>query len=138
MKFLRAVLLCALAASADHAKTKIKLGTVAPVGSAWHQLLVEMGQKWAEASGGTVELKIYAGGSLGNEGDLVRKMNIGQLQAAAITTIGMHEITPEPQAVDVPLMLTDRTADARVQLAGTLRSVDVSRDDGTIAEVSKN
>jgi TRAP-type C4-dicarboxylate transport system substrate-binding protein len=97
--------LCAAASGAAHAKVRIKLGTLAPQGSTWHQLLEEMGQKWKEASNGEVELKIYAGGTLGNEGDMVRKMNIGQLQAASITTIGMHEITPEPQAVDVPLMV---------------------------------
>jgi TRAP-type C4-dicarboxylate transport system substrate-binding protein len=98
-----AFLLCA--SGAAHAKVRIKLGTLAPQGSTWHQLLEEMGQKWKEASNGEVELKIYAGGTLGNEGDMVRKMNIGQLQAASITTIGMHDIAPEPQAEDVPLMV---------------------------------
>src|SRR3954463_12115976 len=86
--------------SAAEAKVRIKLGTLAPVGSTWHQLLEEMGQKWKEASNGEVERKIYAGGPLGNEGDMVRKMGIGQLQGASITTIGLHEITPEPQVVD--------------------------------------
>jgi TRAP-type transport system periplasmic protein len=94
-----------LSAPAAHAKVRIKLGTLAPQGSTWHQLLEEMGRKWAEASNGQVELKVYAGGTLGNEGDMVRKMNIGQLHAASITTVGIHEITPEPQAVDVPLMV---------------------------------
>jgi TRAP-type C4-dicarboxylate transport system substrate-binding protein len=84
---------------------KIKLGTLAPNGSTWHTLLKEMGQKWSEASGGQVKLIIYPGGVLGNEGDLVKKTRIGQLQAVSITTIGLHEITPEPQAVDVPLMV---------------------------------
>jgi TRAP-type C4-dicarboxylate transport system substrate-binding protein len=96
--------LALLVAPAAQAKVRIKMGTLAPVGSTWHQLLEEMGHRWKEASGGEVELKVYAGGVLGNEGDMVRKMNVGQLQAAAITTVGMHEITPEPQAVDVPLM----------------------------------
>ena len=96
------LLLCG--ATAAQAKVRIKLGTLAPVGSTWHQLLEEMGQKWKEASNGEVELKVYAGGTLGNEGDMVRKMGIGQLQGASITTIGLHEITPEPQVVDVPLM----------------------------------
>ncbi len=87
------------------ADIKIKLGTLAPVGSTWDQLLHEMGEKWSEASGGKVKLKIYAGGVFGNEGDMVRKMNVNQLQAGSLTTIGLHEITPEPQAVDVPMMV---------------------------------
>src|SRR5207253_4516513 len=51
------------------------------------------------------KLKVYAGGVLGNEGDMVRKMNAQQLHAASITPIGLHEITPEPQAVDVPTLV---------------------------------
>jgi len=97
-----AVLFASAAARADHT---IKLGTIAPVGSTWHNLLKEMGDAWATASGGKVKLKIYAGGVLGNEGAMVQKMQVGQLHAAAITAVGLHEITPEPQAVDVPMMI---------------------------------
>jgi TRAP-type C4-dicarboxylate transport system substrate-binding protein len=86
-------------------ETRIKLGTLAPNGSTWHTLLKEMGQKWKEASGGKVNLVIYPGGVVGNEGDMVKKMRIGQLQAAALTTIGLHEISPDPQGVDVPMMV---------------------------------
>jgi TRAP-type C4-dicarboxylate transport system substrate-binding protein len=32
-------------------------------------------------------------------------MRIGQLQAAALTTIGLHDIAPDAQAVDVPMMV---------------------------------
>src|ERR1700751_4079082 len=97
-------LLVALTATAS-ADEKIKLGTLAPRGSTWHTLLKEMGQKWSEASGGKVKLVIYPGGVLGNEGDMVKKMRIGQLQAAALTTIGVHENSTNAQAVDVPIMI---------------------------------
>lgn len=99
---LAAALLVPALARADE---KIKLGTLAPNGSTWHTLLKEMGQKWTEVSGGKVKLVIYPGGVVGNEGDMVKKTRIGQLQAVALTTIGLHEITPEPQAVDVPMMV---------------------------------
>jgi TRAP-type C4-dicarboxylate transport system substrate-binding protein len=94
-----------LLATGARADEKIKLGTLAPNGSTWHTLLKEMGQKWSDASGGKVKLIIYAGGVVGNEGDMVKKTRIGQLQAAALTTIGLHEISPEAQAVDVPMMI---------------------------------
>jgi TRAP-type C4-dicarboxylate transport system substrate-binding protein len=86
-------------------EVRIKLGTLAPTGSTWHTLLKEMGQKWTETSGGKVKLIIYPGGVLGNEGDMVKKMRIGQLQAAALTAVGLHEIAAEPQAIDVPMMI---------------------------------
>jgi TRAP-type transport system periplasmic protein len=94
-----------LTATAHAAPVRIKLGTLAPQGSTWHQLLLEMAQKWSEASNGQVELKVYAGGTQGNEGEMIRKISIGQLQAAAITAIGLHEITPEPQVEDVPFLI---------------------------------
>ena len=94
-----------LASSASAQTVKIKLGTLAPQGSTWHQLLQEMGQKWKEVSGGKVELHIYAGGTQGNEGEMIRKIDIGQLHAASVTAVGLHEITPEPQAEGVPLMI---------------------------------
>lgn len=99
-----AALLSAPARAAEP-PVRIKLGTLAPVGSSWHNLLVEMGNKWKEASGGRVELKVYAGGTQGSEGEMIRKIGIGQLQAASVTAVGLHEITPEPQAEDVPLMI---------------------------------
>jgi TRAP-type C4-dicarboxylate transport system substrate-binding protein len=63
-----------------------------------------MAQRWEVASGGQVKLRIYAGGAQGSEGDMVRKMAIGQLQAAAISNVGMHDVIPEPQALSVPFM----------------------------------
>jgi TRAP-type C4-dicarboxylate transport system substrate-binding protein len=97
---------CALAAPlASAQEVTIKLGTLAPNGSTWHNLLKEMGERWAEASGGKVKLRIYAGGTQGNEGDMVRKMAVGQLQAAAITNVGMHDIVKEPQVLSAPGMI---------------------------------
>ena len=103
-RLLLASLLAATSASAQM-PVRIKLGTLAPQGSTWHQQMIAMGQDFSKASGGKVELKIYAGGTQGNEGEMIRKMSIGQLQAASITAIGLHEITPEPQAEDAPFMV---------------------------------
>jgi TRAP-type transport system periplasmic protein len=95
-------LLLAWVPATARADVVVKLGTLAPNGSTWHTLLKEMGQKWEQASGGKVKLRIYPGGVLGNESDMVKKMRIGQLQAAALTTLGLHDIAPDAQAVDVP------------------------------------
>src|SRR5512133_2687576 len=71
-----------LAAAPAHAgPVVLKLGTLAPQASAWHEILKEMGREWEEASAGTVKLKVYAGGTQGSEGDMIRKLGIGQLQA---------------------------------------------------------
>jgi TRAP-type transport system periplasmic protein len=104
-KLVLALALAAAAPIASAQEVTIKLGTLAPNGSTWHNLLKEMGERWAEVSGGRVKLRIYAGGTQGSEGDMVRKMAVGQLHAAAITSVGMHDIVKEPQALSVPGMI---------------------------------
>jgi TRAP-type C4-dicarboxylate transport system substrate-binding protein len=89
---------------APPAQVTVKLATLAPAGSAWHDLLRELGQRWETLSAGQVRLRIYPGGAQGSEGDVLRKLQVGQLQAAALTNIGLHDIVAEPQALTVPLL----------------------------------
>jgi TRAP-type C4-dicarboxylate transport system substrate-binding protein len=107
VKKLLVAALIAFTATAAQAQVTIKLGTLAPAGSTWHEILKELGQQWEQASGGQVKLKVYAGGTQGSEGDMVRKMGIGQLQGASISNIGMHDVLPEPQMLSLPLFFTD-------------------------------
>jgi TRAP-type C4-dicarboxylate transport system substrate-binding protein len=106
-KLLLAALLAALAPAARAEPVVIKLGTLAPQGSSWHDILKDLAQRWDQASGGQVKLRIYAGGAQGSEGEMVRKLGIGQLQAAAISNVGMHDVIPEPQALSVPFLFDD-------------------------------
>lgn len=104
-------LIVAMAVSASLAMAQtvtVKLGTLAPEGSTWHSLLKEMGQRWSEASGGKVKLKIYPGGVAGSEGDMVRKMRMGQLGAGALTVVGLHDIESAPQAIASPGLITSQ------------------------------
>ncbi len=82
----------------------IKLGTLAPDGSTWYMILRDMGEKWKNATNGKINIKIYPGGVLGDEVDMVRKMRIGQLHAAAVTDVGLSCIIPEINAFQLPLM----------------------------------
>ena len=84
-------------------KTIVKIGTLAPEGTAWHDILLELGQKWKIASNGDVQLRIYPGGVLGDERDMVRKMRIGQIQAVALSTEGLSELAPEFNSFFLPL-----------------------------------
>ena len=84
-------------------KTVVKLATLAPEGTEWHGMLIEMGQEWKKKSKKSVHLRVYPGGVIGDERDMVRKMRIGQIHAAAITTEGLSEIVPDFSAYYVPL-----------------------------------
>jgi TRAP-type C4-dicarboxylate transport system substrate-binding protein len=84
----------------------VKLGTLAPDGSTWYMQLRDMGEKWKKAANGKLNFKIYPGGVIGDEADMVRKMRIGQLHAAAVTDVGLSAIIPEINVFQMPLMFS--------------------------------
>jgi hypothetical protein len=65
---------------------------------------------------------------------VLRFEQLGDLFDVPVTvTLQSHD----RRSVDVVVPITERTVDKRVRFDGSLRSVAISRDDGTIAEVSK-
>jgi TRAP-type C4-dicarboxylate transport system substrate-binding protein len=98
-----AMFCCAFQASA--ATPQVKLATLAPKGTSFHQVLLEMGEQWAKAPGGGAKLTIYTDGSLGGERDMVRRMRVGQIQAAMLTVTGLSEIDDSVAALqNMPLV----------------------------------
>ena len=93
-----------LAAGAAASAQTIKLGTLAPKGSPWFDNLQDMASDWNEASNGRIKVRIYPGGSIGDEQDMVRKMQIGQLQGAVLTAEGLSIIVPEVLALQMPMI----------------------------------
>ena len=83
---------------------RINLGTVAPPNSAWHEILQQMQQDWTKISGGRVQLRVYPGGSLGDDSEMLRKVRIGQLQAVAMTGIGLALIDDGVDALHIPML----------------------------------
>src|SRR6185369_17015114 len=73
---------------------KVRLGTLAPKGSSYTKHLQKMGEEWRKAPGGGAALTVYPDGTMGSEPDMVRRMRLGQLQAAMLTTTGISEIEP--------------------------------------------
>ncbi len=84
----------------------VKLATLVPEGSVWDKALRDMGAEWSSTTQGRVSLRVYPGGVAGDEPDVVRKMRIGQLQAAAITTAGLASIDPSFNVFNVPMFFT--------------------------------
>ena len=81
----------------------IKLATVAPEGTEYYNLLFEMGQRWQQETNGQVQLRIYPNGVVGGERDTIRKMRVGQIQASAMSSIGLAELTDQIQAFTLPM-----------------------------------
>ena len=97
----------------------VKLGTVAPEGSPWHDGLLEIASEWQRISGGKIKVRIYPGGVAGDEQDLLRKIRIGQLHAATLTKSGLFALAPEIDLVAFPMMLrTDDELDVLLEKVG--------------------
>lgn len=105
------------ASAAVAAEPSIKLGTIAPRDSSYHRILLRMGESW-RASG--VPVKIYPGGVLGGEAEMVRRMKTGALDAAMLTVAGLSDIDDSVRALqNMPLMF--RSLDEVDFIAGKLR-----------------
>ena len=83
----------------------IKLGTLAPEGTVFHDVILRTANAWHDASNGKVKLRIYAGGIAGSEPDMIRKMKIGQLHAASITSLGVFLLDPAYTVLQLPGMV---------------------------------
>ena len=85
--------------------SKIRMATLAPKGSSFHQSLQMMGQKWRGAPDGGATLTIYTDGTMGSEFDVIRRMRIGQLQAAMLTVVGLADIEESVHVLEyMPMM----------------------------------
>lgn len=93
------------AALASAQPVRIKIGTIAPRGSIYHQVLLEMGEAWKRTETQGASFTIFADGSQGGEEDMVRRMRIGQLNGALMSVVGLIEIDAGSAALQVmPLM----------------------------------
>jgi TRAP-type C4-dicarboxylate transport system substrate-binding protein len=99
-----AAALAASAALAEAQPNVIKLASLVPEGSVWHKVLQGTGAEWSEATAGRVTLRIYPGGVAGDEPDMVRKMRIGQIQASALTVMGLSSIDDSFMIFAIPVM----------------------------------
>jgi TRAP-type C4-dicarboxylate transport system substrate-binding protein len=83
----------------------IKMATLAPEGSAWMSIFHTWAKDVEEHSSGRIKVKFYAGGVAGDERDAVRKMRLGQINAAAVTAIGLGLIASEVRVLELPMMV---------------------------------
>src|ERR1044072_6613789 len=95
----RSLLLAALAAAlllpttqAPAAAKPIKLATLGPEGSVSVKELMALAGDAKTQTAGRVEIRIYTAGTAGDDANVVRKLRIGQLQAATLSVAGLQDI----------------------------------------------
>jgi len=82
----------------------VKMATVAPEGSQYHLILKEMAEAWKSASGGAVEVRLYPGSVAGDDVDVIRKMRLGTLNAALLTSTGVAAVDRSVYALEIPML----------------------------------
>lgn len=82
----------------------IKLATLAPQGSSWMKAFNGLNSDIMKKTENKIQFKIYAGGVLGDEKDMLRKMKIGQIQAAALTSGGLSTLFKEIDVLQIPFL----------------------------------
>jgi TRAP-type C4-dicarboxylate transport system substrate-binding protein len=96
--------LFAMPAEGADKEVVIKLATLAPEGNSWVKMLNALNAELTKKTENMVRLKIYSGGVLGDENDMLRKMKIGQIQAAALTSTSLSEIFKEINVLQIPFI----------------------------------
>lgn len=83
----------------------IRMASPAPQNSPWHDALMIMRDRWREASGGRVDLRVIPNAQGGEEDDVLRKMRIGQFQAGGFTLAGLQYLTTATVVLAIPLLM---------------------------------
>jgi len=82
----------------------IKMGTLAPEGSSWMKTFNGLNSEVKKKTENKVQFRIYPGGVLGDELDMLRKMRIGQIQGAALTSGGLSALFREIDVLQIPFL----------------------------------
>ena len=108
-----------------YAKTyTLKFATLMPTGTSWTKLLDEWVQEVEEKSEGRLKFRMYPGGVMGDEPDVLRKIRKGQLHGGMFTGYGIGRIYSPARVLEVPFLFknTDESDYVRTQMMPELEA----------------
>ena len=82
----------------------LKLGTLAPEGTSWVKAFREINRELEQKTNKQVSLRLFPGGILGDEEDMLRKVKVGQLQGALLTGGGLGLIFKDVKILAIPFL----------------------------------
>jgi TRAP-type C4-dicarboxylate transport system substrate-binding protein len=98
---------------ASEGATTLRLGTLAPEGTPWADLLTRFEAIVESATGGATKVKLYLNARQGDEGEMLEKTAAGKLDGGGFTSSGLASTIPEMQVFELPfLFANDAEADA--------------------------
>ncbi len=102
--FLFTLLCLTQAFGQEQAPQIIKLATLAPAGTTWMKVAEEFSDYVEKKVNGRIKFKWYTGGVVGDEPDMIRKIQMGQLHGAGLSGMGLGRIVPEVRVLELPLI----------------------------------
>ncbi len=110
--FLAAALALGVRTGAEEAEFELRFGTLAPDNTPWSNILKDFKKRVQKDSKQRVKVKLFLGGSLGDERAMLEKMQYGQLTGGGFSTGGISTRVPELQILEIPFLFRDaREAD---------------------------
>jgi len=103
----RTLCLILLLAFSSHGAAKthvLKFATLMPTGTAWSKILDEWTKELEEKSNGRLKIKMYSGGVMGDEPDVLRKIRKGQLHGGLFTGYGIGRIYSPARVLEMPFL----------------------------------
>lgn len=98
------VLLTVLSANVNAETYVLKFATLVPTGTSWTNLLDDWAKEVEKKSKGRLKLKMYPGGVMGDEPDVLRKIRKGQLHGGMFTGYGIGRIYSPARVLEVPFL----------------------------------
>jgi TRAP-type C4-dicarboxylate transport system substrate-binding protein len=97
------------------ADTKIRIATLAPRTSELVRGFNKINHGLKKRTGGQWSLQLYPSGIAGDETDVIRKMRVGQMDATAVTSVGLSQVLKELAVLTAPGVIPTYEALERVQ-----------------------
>lgn len=96
--------LCLVTAGLAAQNLRLRIGTVVPRGSLWHDTLQYIAQDWQRIVPG-LRVVIHPDSQLGDETDMVRKARGGIIDAVGLSSVGLSRIDSSVSCLQVPMMI---------------------------------
>ena len=86
------------------AQIEVKMGTVAPTGTPWADELNGIKKRVEAESNKAIKMKIYLGGQLGGENEILQGIRKGRIQGGGLTAAAVASVIPEMDIVEIPYL----------------------------------
>jgi len=101
------VLLLAFSSNSIARAHILKFATLMPTGTAWSKILDDWVKEVEERSNGRIKVRMYSGGVMGDEPDVLRKIRKGQLHGGMFTGYGIGRIYSPARVLEMPFLFKD-------------------------------